>query len=80
MFLFVECNKLDRNLAPSQMQGHRLVLRVGGYMWLLLRARGFCLCCCSPGLLHRNQTVVHFQLDQQYVCNAIVICACDSIE
>ena len=30
MFLFVEYNKFDRNLAPSQMQGHRLVFKGRG--------------------------------------------------
>ena len=30
MFLFVEYNKCDRNLAPSQMQGDRLVFKGRG--------------------------------------------------
>ena len=30
MFLLVEYNKFDRNLAPSQMQGCRLVFKGGG--------------------------------------------------
>ena len=30
MFLLVEHNKFDRNLAPSQMQGRRLVFKGGG--------------------------------------------------
>ena len=42
MFLLVEYNKFDRNLAPSQMQGRRLVFKGRGAI-CLLRARGFCL-------------------------------------
>ena len=30
MFLLVEYNKFDRNLVPSQMQGHRLVFKDRG--------------------------------------------------
>ena len=44
MFLLVEYNKFDRNLAPSQMQGCRLVFKGGGVIcgyfcvraWVLL--------------------------------------------
>ena len=45
MFLLVEYNKFDRNLAPSQMQGCRLVFKVGGGLFVdtFACARGFCL-------------------------------------
>ena len=44
MFLLLEYNKFDRNVAPSQVQGCRLLFKGGGGGGRgFLRARGFCL-------------------------------------
>ena len=35
MFLLVEYNKFDRNIAPSQMQGCKLVFKGGGGLFVV---------------------------------------------
>ena len=85
MFLFVEYNKCDRNLAPSQMQGHRLVFKGRGGLYVINFACAWVLFVNTMLLLSwlatqkPNSCTLPTQSAIQ-VCNAIVKRACDSIE
>ena len=84
MFLLFEYNKFDRNLVPSQMQGHRLVFKDRGAIWVTFA--------CAWVFFVNTMLLLSWLATQKpnsctlptqsaiQACNAIVIRACDSIE